>query len=79
MKRRVARLIEVDNVEAARVLAVTFTRVAAEDLHRELVSLAVPNADELVGRTLHSLAMAMLNAEPCVADPWPVSKTTERI
>ena len=60
MKRRVARLIEVDGVAAGDILAVTFTRVAAEDLHRELLSLAVPDADDLVGRTLHSLAMAML-------------------
>jgi DNA helicase-2/ATP-dependent DNA helicase PcrA len=60
MKRRVARLIEVDGVAANRILAVTFTRVAAEDLHRELTSLAVPNAGALQGRTLHSLSMSML-------------------
>ena len=51
MKRRVARILEVEGVNPAAVLAVTFTRVAAEDLHRELVSLGVPGAAQLSGRT----------------------------
>lgn len=60
MKRRVARLLEVEKVSPSKILAVTFTRVAAEDLHRELVSLGVPGASDLNGRTLHSLAMSIL-------------------
>src|SRR5665213_1353098 len=60
MKRRVARILEVEQIDPARVLAVTFTRVAAEDLHRELVSLGVNGADRLNGKTLHSLAMSIL-------------------
>ncbi len=60
MKRRVARLLEAENIEPDRLLAVTFTRVAAEDLHRELVSLDVQGAERLHGRTLHSLAMSIL-------------------
>lgn len=60
LKRRVARLIEVDQVNPARILAVTFTRVAAEDIHRELISLQVPGASNLKGKTLHSLAMSIL-------------------
>ncbi len=60
MKRRVARLLEADGVAPDSVLAVTFTRVAAEDLHRELVSLQIEGADVLEGRTLHSLAMKIL-------------------
>ncbi len=63
MKRRVARLLEVEQVQAPRLLPVTFTRVAAEDLHRELVSLQVPGADGLHGRTLHSLAMSILGRQ----------------
>lgn len=59
MKRRVARLLEA-GVAPAQVLAVTFTRVAAEDLHRELQKLDVPGCEELKGRTLHSLAMGIL-------------------
>src|SRR5690349_16606299 len=67
MKRRVARLLEVEQVDPERVLPVTFTRVAAEDLHRELVSLGVQGADELNGRTLHSLAMSILMRQHVLA------------
>lgn len=59
LKRRVARLLE-QNVPPGQILPVTFTRVAAEDLHRELVSLNVEGADSLRGRTLHSLGMWIL-------------------
>lgn len=60
MKRRVDRLLEEEGVEPRHLLPVTFTRVAAEDLHRELVSLHVTGANALEGRTLHSLAMTIL-------------------
>lgn len=59
MKRRVARLLE-NGVGPNAILPVTFTRVAAEDLHRELVGMQVPGCDELEGVTLHSLALRML-------------------
>jgi DNA helicase II / ATP-dependent DNA helicase PcrA len=59
MKRRVARLLEED-IDPARILPVTFTRVAAEDLHRELVGMGVTGCDKLQGMTLHSLALKML-------------------
>lgn len=59
MKRRVARLLESD-VEPQSILPVTFTRVAAEDLHRELVGMQVPGCEELQGKTLHSLALRIL-------------------
>lgn len=60
MKRRVARLLE-EGVSPKELLAVTFTRVAAEDLHRELQKLGVPGCEELEGQTLHSLAMRILS------------------
>lgn len=59
MKRRVARLLET-GVEPDGILPVTFTRVAAEDLHRELVGMNVPGCNSLNGLTLHSLALKML-------------------
>ena len=59
MKRRVARLLET-GIEPQRILPVTFTRVAAEDLHRELVGLGVAGCQNLNGTTLHALAMRML-------------------
>lgn len=60
MKRRVARLLEA-GVSPKELLAVTFTRVAAEDLHRELQKLGVPGCEDLEGQTLHSLAMRILS------------------
>lgn len=59
MKRRVARLLE-GGVDPATILPVTFTRVAAEDLHRELVGMGAPGCDELEGVTLHSLSLKLL-------------------
>jgi superfamily I DNA/RNA helicase len=59
MKRRVARLLETA-VEPHTILPVTFTRVAAEDLHRELVGMGVPGCEDIKGTTLHSLAMRIL-------------------
>ena len=59
MKRRVARLLEA-GIEPRTILPVTFTRVAAEDLHRELTGMGVPGCDELQGVTLHSLGMRIL-------------------
>ena len=60
MKRRVAKLLE-DGIEPRAILPVTFTRVAAEDLHRELVGMDVPGCEEIEGVTLHSLAFRMLS------------------
>lgn len=59
MQRRVARLLEA-GVDPAAILPVTFTRVAAEDLHRELVGMDVPGCNDLEGVTLHSLALRIL-------------------
>ena len=42
MTRRIARFIEVDNVEPERILAVTFTRTAATYLRKELHAMGVP-------------------------------------
>jgi DNA helicase II / ATP-dependent DNA helicase PcrA len=60
MKRRVARILEDEGINPSQVLAVTFTRVAAEDIQRELLSLGVEGADRLRAKTLHSLAMSLL-------------------
>lgn len=66
MKRRVARLLE-SGVAPNLILAVTFTRVAAQDLHRELVGMGVPGCNELNGHTLHSLALRMLTRNHVLA------------
>lgn len=59
MKRRVAKLLE-DGIDPRAILPVTFTRVAAEDLHRELVGMGVPGCENIEGVTLHSLAFRIL-------------------
>lgn len=59
MKRRVARLLEA-GIAPTKILPVTFTRVAAEDLHRELVGMGTPGCENLQGTTLHSLALRIL-------------------
>lgn len=60
MKRRVRRLLE-DGVDPSQILPVTFTRVAAEDLHRELGGMGVPGCDELEGTTLHRHCLLRLS------------------
>ncbi len=50
MKRRVARLLE-SGVDASSILPVTFTRVAAEDLHRELIAMDTLGAERLSSLT----------------------------
>lgn len=60
MKRRVGRLLE-EGVDPKQILPVTFTRVAAEDLHRELVGMKVPRCEELEGTTLHRLCLRRLS------------------
>lgn len=59
MKRRVARLLE-GGAEPQSILPVTFTRVAAEDLHRELVNMNVDGCESLQGTTLHGLSLRIL-------------------
>ena len=56
MNRRVSGLLEAD-VSPKLVLPVTFTRVAAEDLHRELINMGVPGCNALHTHTVHSLAL----------------------
>lgn len=60
MKRRIARLIEIDNVDPSRILAVTFTRTAARDLHQEIQSLQIPDGDRIVAGTIHSFCFRLL-------------------
>ena len=66
MKRRVGRLLE-EGVSPSQILPVTFTRVAAEDLHRELISMDVPGCNELEGTTLHRLCLLRLSRNAVLA------------
>lgn len=66
MMRRVARLLE-EGVHPRRILVCSFTRTAARDLREQLESLAVPGADRVEARTLHSLCFSILASEQAFA------------
>jgi superfamily I DNA/RNA helicase len=60
LMRRVARLLE-QNVQPNRILAVSFTRTAANDLVDKLAQLGAPGADQVAAKTLHSLSFGLLS------------------
>ena len=60
MKRRIARLLEVDHVPPHRILAVTFTRTAAADLKHELHEMGIPGCQNIRAGTLHAYCFHLL-------------------
>jgi superfamily I DNA/RNA helicase len=60
VKRRVARLLE-EGADPKRILPVTFTNVAAEDLQREMALIGVEGCENIRGSTLHSLCLRLLS------------------
>jgi DNA helicase II / ATP-dependent DNA helicase PcrA len=62
IKRRVARLLE-EGADPKRILPVTFTNVAAEDLQREMLLVGVPGCENIRGTTLHSLCLRILSRQ----------------
>jgi DNA helicase II / ATP-dependent DNA helicase PcrA len=60
LMRRVARLLEA-GVQPEQVLAVTFTRTAANDLVEKLATLGVEGAENVAAKTLHSLSFGILS------------------
>jgi DNA helicase-2/ATP-dependent DNA helicase PcrA len=77
LNRRVARLLE-DGLAPERILPVTFTRVAAEDLQRELINIGVPGCGNIRGSTLHSLGMQILSRQHVLAVTGRVSRVLNR-
>ena len=61
LMRRVARLLEQEGVPPNRILAVTFTRTAANDLVEQLAALGVPGANQVAAKTLHSVSFGLLS------------------
>ena len=59
LRRRVARLIE-GGQDPKRILAVTFTRTAAQDLKKEIDAVGVEGADKVIAKTLHSFCFGLL-------------------
>ncbi|MGZ3410455.1 MAG: ATP-dependent helicase [Xanthobacteraceae bacterium] len=62
LKRRVARILEA-GADPTRILPVTFTNVAAEDLQREMLQIGVQGCENIRGSTLHSLCMSILSRQ----------------
>jgi DNA helicase II / ATP-dependent DNA helicase PcrA len=60
MKRRIARLLEAENVPPNRILAVTFTRTAAADLKHELHDMNIPGCQSIRAGTLHAFCFHLL-------------------
>ena len=50
-----------EGVNPRKILAVTFTRTAAQDLKKEIQSIGVDGADQVVAKTLHSFCFGLLN------------------
>lgn len=59
LMRRIARLLE-RGVDPHSILLSTFTRTAAHDLKKELMTLGVAGADEVKAGTLHSFCFGIL-------------------
>ncbi len=59
LMRRIARLLE-NGIDPKKILLVTFTRTAAQDLKKELLKLGVPGVEEIKAGTLHSFCYKML-------------------
>ncbi len=60
LQRRVARLLA-EGCDPKRILAVTFTRIAAEDMYREMKAIGVEGCEDVRACTLHSLCFQLLN------------------
>lgn len=73
--KRVQRLIEEEGVVPSRILVVTLTRTAADDLRRSLEKLDVEGANEVTTCTLHSLCFLTLMREDVLA----VTRRTPRL
>ena len=60
LQRRIARLLE-EGQNPNKILAVTFTRTAAQDLRNEIQSIGVAGSDKVIAKTLHSFCFGLLN------------------
>jgi len=59
INKRILRLLK-SGVSPDKILAITFTRTAANDLKTEISSLGIEGAEQVHARTLHSHALKIL-------------------
>jgi superfamily I DNA/RNA helicase len=67
LKRKVMRLLQQEHVHPKRILVVTFTRTAAQDLKNELDRLGVVGCEYVDARTLHSFCFRLLRRNDLLA------------
>lgn len=65
LQRRVARLLE-QGQEPRKILAVTFTRTAAQDLKSEIKAVGVAGSEQVIAKTLHSFCFGLLNKKDII-------------
>ena len=79
--RRVARLLQ-EGAKPDAIFACSFTRTAANDLRKELLKLAVPNAGRVQSGTIHSFCFRLLGRgevlQLTARVPRPLMKFEER-
>ena len=79
LKRRVARLLE-EGADPKRILPVTFTNVAAEDLQREMLRIGVPGCENIRNvSTCTRCVYAFLSRESVCEDYGADTSTTKQI
>lgn len=59
LQRRVAKLLE-GGVPPQRIFAVTFTKLAATDMKKEILATGIKGADKIVVKTLHNYCYGVL-------------------
>jgi superfamily I DNA/RNA helicase len=62
MQRRVAKLLETNQVDPQSILAVTFTRNAAASLIADLSNIGIDGCDQIKASTLHAFCFGLLSS-----------------
>jgi superfamily I DNA/RNA helicase len=65
LQKRVARLLE-EGVDPTRILTVTFTRTAAQDLQNSISAVGIEGSDKIIAKTLHSFCFSLLNKQAII-------------
>ena len=83
IRKRVKRLLEENHSIGPKLFAVTYTRLAAEQLRNELFGIGVIGADRITASTLHSFAFKILQKEGAIKSlgrhPRPCFKTEMKV
>ena len=67
LMRRAARLLETDACAPNRILFLTFTRTAGQDLTEKLAALGSPGVDQVRSGTIHGYCLGLIRKEAVLA------------